>query len=260
MEVGCKKKNIIYKLCLLIMCTSVWCIVLWNTFHETMWQSNLLWIIILAIACITWRKDAYVNILKNHRISIIIFDLLLSFCLIGNYLFCYPLDKNVSIVSVLEYVIFAVTGTPLVLMISSGSECVKRFLCHFLNKEVGRYRLHFLCYLLIPIIVGIISMLALNPCVVSYDAYEVIAEAKGLTSIQDYAGVPYVLWFRLWLSIYDSVEILCFIQIILYALVFGIFFLYLEKRFQVNHRFLFVIYLLFSLLPNNVMMLITLSI
>lgn len=129
----------------------------------------------------------------------------------------------------------------------------------FFEQGSGQIQITFLCYLLIPIIVGIISMLALNPCVVSYDAYEVIAEAKGLTSIQDYAGVPYVLWFRLWLSIYDSVEILCFIQIILYALVFGIFFLYLEKRFQVNHRFLFVIYLLFSLLPNNVMMLITLS-
>lgn len=241
--------------------TVLFALILYHVYRLTAWQSNLIWISLNIIACVFGPIEEWRLFLKSHKIFLVIADLFLGFCLIGNYLFCYPLNMRIGIFSIMEYLLFASVCSPIVVFVSSlpRKEGIRKLIDKTSGSDDRKQKIHLLFYIIVPIVTGLVSMIALNPCIVSYDAFEVIAEAKGLTPIQDYAGVPYVLWFRLWLSIIDSVSFLCLIQIIIYALTVGCFFFYIEIHYHLKFAVLFGILFIFSVLPNNVMMLITIS-
>ena len=245
-----------------VIVTALFALILYHVYGGTAWQSNLIWIAMSMVSCIFESTEEGRLFFKSHKAFLIVSDLVLGFCLIGNYLFCYPLDKSVAVVDILEYLLFASLCSPIVVFVSSLPR--KEGIRKLIRQRGGgagdrKLKMHLLLYISIPIITGLVSMAALNPCIVSYDAFEVIAEAKGLTPIQAYAGVPYVLWFRLWLSVIDSVSFLCLIQILIYALTVGYFFFYVEKHYHLKFGVLFGTLLIFSIFPNNIMMLITLS-
>lgn len=221
--------------------------------------SNIVCIVIFSLLCLFLIQQDVISIVKRDIKVLVLADLILAYSLIGNRLFCYPLNGELSLKKLIIFLLFLVLCTP---YIAAG-----KLICN--NKKVrvlirkgskeGNRPLHIAVFVLIPIIIGVVSMIALNPCVVSYDAYEVIAEAKGLTPIQEYAGVLYVLWYRFLLSIYDSVIFLCLMQIILYAIVIGEFLFFIEKQFEIRFGLLVIILVVFSLMPSNIMMLVTLS-
>lgn len=226
------------------------------------WQSNMCWIVLAVIAAVMAAKEDFWKIVFKHICLYIILSFVLAFCLIGSYSFCYPLDKAIGMKEVLRYLLFAATCIPIVVMI-----------CNILikksykvlyreknsDKSKGFEKWHLLIYAAIPFFIGVISMIAFNPCIVSYDAFEVIAEAKGLSPVQEYAGLIYVLWYRLLLSICDSVIFLCIVQVIGFSVVTAFILSHIERKFNFRFLLLVIIWLVFLLLPGNIMMLVTLS-
>ena len=253
-----KKSSLVtFSICLILF--SVFASILFHVFNLEAWKSNIILCILFWINCLVMPKGWF-DAIKTHLGYVVIADMLLGFCFIGNYLFCYPLNKMIDSFLIIEYVAFSISCTPLVihpLMIMEGGG-VQSFLVE--SKEVSNHRLcHLYIYMAIPLIVSLISLVALNPCIVSYDAYYVIAAAKGLIPLEDYWSVPYIFWYRFLLYIFDSVSFLCFIQVVLFSVVLGYFLFYIEKSFHIKFKLLAFAFLLFVILPNNIMMLITLS-
>ncbi len=232
--------------------------ILFYVYGKEAWQSNIVWIILMIVSCICAPS---IDIMSKYRrqdiFKVIVLNILLAYCLIGNHLFVYPLDKQASLLSVLFFILFSISCSPMVFAVLSIPQ--KKFFSKIQETKRNQSRMHLLVYFLIPIVVGLIAMYALNPCIVSYDAYYVIAQAKGLEPIQEYIGVPYILWYRFLLSLIDSISFLCIVQIMLYALIMGFFLFFIETLFNIKIVFLAISFLLFSLLPNNIMMLVTLS-
>ncbi len=227
----------------------------------TAWQSNLFWIVLLiASTLIIARSQRFQEYFSTHLLVCVIYDLLLSFCLIGNRLFCYPLSKNVGLAGIAQFLLFSFSCNPItVLLLCLPTTDRFQKLFRRVQKKEGSLLLHFLLYAVCPLVIGVVSMIAFNPCIVSYDAFEAIAEAKQLVPVQEYSGVLYVLWFRLLLSLFDSAAFLCIVQVLLYSILGACFFSYIERKFHLRFPVLYGIWVVFSLLPGNIMMLITLS-
>lgn len=256
-----REKKITIRIITSIIAAAVFTLILYHVYGFIVWKSNVWWIALAAFSCVIEPVDHWWSFFISHKRFLIMIDLLLAFCIAGNYLFCYPIAKNVGMINILEYLLLAIFCTPIVVCVSSFSKKKKigNLIVQNTRCDDRQLKTHMLFYMSVPIVIGIVSMIALNPCVVSYDAYEVIAEANGLTPVQEYVGVPYVLWFRLWLSFINSVSFLCFIQIVIYAATVGYFLFYIEKQYNIKFEFLFLIFSVFSILPNNIMMLVTLS-
>ena len=255
------KNNIYFKIIISAFFVSVFSFTLFHIYGNVAWKSNVALIILYIILCILEPIGNWLDFAKQHKVYIVLTDILVSFCLIGNYLFCYPLDKSVGLISFFEFLVFSVVCTPIVVGIAHlpQRQKLQNFLISKKNTNKKIWRVHLMLYISIPIIAGIVSIVALNPCIVSYDAYYVMAEAKGLIPVDEYIGIPYVLLFRLVLSVIDSVTFLCAIQIVLYAVVIGYFLAYIEKLFNIKFEILFAAFFVFTILPNNTMMLITLT-
>jgi hypothetical protein len=235
--------------------------ILYDNFGLEKWQSNALWIIFSALSAFITTTNKFQRRYISLNFTDILLSIVLSFCLIGNYCLTYPLDRKVGLINITEILLFSVTCYPIVVTIT-GILNTERFRRVFIDtdlKSVNSEKKLFITYMAIPIVIGAISMVALNPCIVSYDAFEVIAEAKGLTPVQDYAGVLYVLWFRLLLSIMDSASFLCIVQVIIFSIIASLFLGYIEQRFRLKNSSLVIAWTIFLLLPGNIMMLITLS-
>lgn len=236
--------------------------IIFNVFEGTALQSNIILIVILIVSAIYCLLGNVEEHFYKRYMRRTIFCFLFGFCLVGNYLFCFPLDKSVEILDILKYLLISASCWPF--MVTGSSFWNTAFMRkHLLQRNIGISRrqsvIHFIVYCLIPLIIGIVSMVALNPCIVSYDAFEVIAEAKRLTPVQEYAGVLYVLWFRLLLTLIDSEVFLCIVQVIIYSLTIGFFLRSIENKYKLKFSVLLFLLILFSILPNNIMMLITLS-
>ena len=235
--------------------------ILFSVYGAIACKSNIILIAVSILSSVICIKSNNQRDFYKHVVSRAVICLILGFCLVGNSLFCYPLGKRISFFNLLRYILMSASCWPITVAVSifSNSEAVKRIIVKDAPASSRGQRIHLVIYFVTPIIIGIISMIALNPCIVSYDAFEVIAEAKALTPVQDYAGVLYVLWFRFLLSIIDSVAFVCIIQIIIYSLTFSFFLFEIERKYKFKFPVLLSIWLIFNILPNNIMMLITLS-
>lgn len=215
---------------------------------------------IYALGTLNKRKMISITEQKD-RMHVTILSVLLSFALIGNYLFCYPLVKNTSFIDVILFLLFAYCITP----VTSTLIWLEKDISEkdILEKKRSVDKKHFIkmrvLYIFLTEIVGIIMLCAFNPAIVSWDAYEVLAEAYGLSPLLEYTGLMYVGIFSLLLRICNSVMFLGIVQITLFAILFSRIFIWVEKRSNLKTNILIIVYLIVNIFPANMMMLATLT-
>lgn len=242
-------------------------VVLYSIYSVNAWQSNLIWLFIHLISICSVHREQE-SFWHEHWLFVNLVDFVLAFGLIGNYCFCYPLEKSIEIFDVFKFFLFSLACTPISIWLGSIPDKLQKvtqtyvFRKRLINEgelDSKSYVIHLIIYILIPVFIGISAMCAFNPCIVSYDAHEVIAEAYGLTEVQNYAGILYVLWYRALLWICDSIVFLCLVQVLLFAISMALILIYIEKYNRVKFKIILIVYIVFMILPSNIMMLITLS-
>ena len=240
-----------------ILGIALFVLVLYYVYATEAWQANMGWAIFMVISSILVPFEELISFYKNGTLKHLALNTLLAFCLIGNHLFVYPLDKKADVLSVVVFIVFTVAVSPIVTFISTLPQ--RKRILKILKGSGNKKNIHIVFYALIPLVMGSLMMYAFNPCIVSYDAHYVIAQAKGLEPIQDYIGVPYILWYRFLLNIVDSTMFLCIMQIIIYTVVLSCFLYYIETSYNIKFSVLILLFIGFSVMPNNLMMLVTLS-
>lgn len=236
-------------------------VVLIYIYRSDMLISNLIIVFgVYAIGKINKRKKDFL-LERKDRIHVVILSIILSFALIGNYLFCYPLTKNTSLIDVILFLLFTCCIFPVAAaLIRLEKDALKK---DFFEEKRDVDKKHYikmgLVYLFLTELVGVIMLLAFNPAIVSWDAYEVLAEAYGLSRLSEYTGLMYVGIFAVLLRICNSIMFLGIAQITLFALLFSRIFVWLEKRSNLRADILVIAYVLLLIFPGNMMMLATLT-
>lgn len=238
-------------------CTILFSLILFLVYRLDAWKMNCISVVVYILLVTAVSVEDFKFAIFNKMWQIVVLDFVLSFCIIGNRLFVFPLDKAVGFHSVFLFLGFCVSCTPIAVFFLSQVYIRKFSSLGRCNSNISSA--HFWLYFSIPIIIGCAMLYAFNPCIVSYDAHYVLAQAKGLEPVQEYVGVLYILWYRFLLSIVDSVTFLCIVQVFLYAVIISSFLYTLEILFGVRFFYLFLSFLIFSILPNNLMMLVTLT-
>lgn len=223
--------------------------------------SNLFIVLGVYVIGIINKRKKYFALERKDRIHSVILSIILSFALIGNYLFCYPLAKNTSLIDVILFLLFTCCIFPVAAaFIRLEKEVLKK---DFFEEKRDVDKKHYvkmrLIYIFLTELVGIIMLLAFNPAIVSWDAYEVLAEAYGLSMLLEYAGLMYVGIFAVLLRICNSIMFLGITQITIFALLFSRIFIWLEKKSNLRADILVIAYILLLIFPGNMMMLATLT-
>lgn len=201
------------------------------------------------------------NLIIKRKMSIILLSMLLAFMLFGNCLFVFPLNGPTSFISIIKYVIAAILISPICAGLIVFDERGIKTPWIYREDDVSikyHYLKMFVVYLGITIVGGAVMLYAFNPAIVSWDDYEMLAEAYNLHPVVEY-NLWYVCVYKVLLSICDSVTFVAFVQIVAYGVVLARIFVWMEKERGINSRILIILYLLITLLPNNAMMISTLT-
>lgn len=237
-----------------ILMPFIWFVLLFKFRPETVAIDFILTVFYLFLSLNTYKTD--IKSMKQFKVPAIINALLFSFALVGNPALIY--NEQISVKRVIYFVCIFV-------FCFHFSLCLLQWLERFELKEYSnkaRGRGHYFVLLFISILaMEAIYLIALNPGIISWDAYYVIAEAKGLYPLQEYSGLFYVLINKVLLSIVDSVYFLEICQICYAAFVFSYVASYFANRFdkKVKGYFICAIVCAIVLLPNNSCMILTIS-
>lgn len=201
------------------------------------------------------------NVIKKRKVGIIVLSILLAFMLFGNRLCVYPLTGHLTLTNIMKYVIAVILVSPICIGLTLFDERGIKTSWIYKENDVG-IKYHFLkmfvVYIGITIMGGAVMLYAFNPAIVSWDDYEMLAEAYDLHPVVEY-NLWYVCIYKVLLSICDSVTFVAFIQIVAYGVLLARIFVWMEKERGISSRVLIILYLFVTLLPNNAMMISTLT-
>lgn len=201
------------------------------------------------------------NLIIKRKAHIILLSMLLAFMLFGNRLFVFPLTGHLSLLNVIKYVIAVILISPvcvgLILFDERGIKAPWIYKKNDINIKYHYFKM-FIVYMGMTIVGGAVMLYAFNPAIVSWDDYEMLAEAYDLHPVVEY-NLWYVCIYKVLLSICDSVTFVAFIQIVAYGVLLARIFVWMEKERGISSRFLVILYLLITLLPNNAVMVSTLT-
>lgn len=238
-----------------IIWTMVFFLVISSTGHSGIVFNGIL--SIFGLFCL--RKVALFNMLEYGRkniLKICVLNFTLVFSLVGNNLFLYPIGEY-SFCSILcfgmDYLLTLPLTVSLLYKLESFSLQKGK---NGLNRK-QYFFIFFVCFFVIELV----YIIALNPGIVSWDDYHVIAEAKGLMIPREYEGLFYICVKRFLLHLCDEIWFLVLVQVIWADFVFSIIVSYFIKEIDsfINWRILVIASLFTLTLPNNSSLVITLS-
>lgn len=206
-------------------------------------------------------RKSLIGVIRKRKVSIILLSMLLAFMLFGNRIFVYPLTGHFSFINIVKYVLAVILMLPICAGLTFFDERGIKTSWIYKEKDINiksHYLKMFVVYIGITVVGGVIMLYAFNPAIVSWDDYEMLAEAYNLHPVVEY-NLWYVCIYKMLLSICDSVTFVAFIQIIAYGVLLARIFIWLEKERGISSRILLILYLLITILPNNAMMVSTLT-
>ncbi len=241
-------------LLLRIMWTIVYFSAMSITGHASCWFNMVLSVFNFYIVQINFSKMFSYG--KENIVKVGILNFVFTFSLVGNNLFLYPIGEH-NILYFLYYGIDYLLLIPQTISILYKLENLSlRDGKAGLSRKI--YFIYFFCGFLV---IELVYMIALNPGIVSWDDYHVIAEAKGLMGIREYEGLFYIYLKRFLLWICDEIWFLVLVQIIWGDVIFSIIISYFIKEIDgyINWKYSILAALFIMTLPNNSSLIVTLS-
>lgn len=186
--------------------------------------------------CAAWeikKKNAYVNSLLDRpwkKVCLFVLYLYSAFSLVGEGVFIYPLNKNVSI---REMILFAAAFLWFIPVINSIIYFFSRFSKKTVETEAKRMNtgiLIFIClvFLLLP---AAINLYANNPGITSQDTYDsMVTNAHNLKGMVDWHPAFYCMFLALIQKVSDTTYAVIFVQYFFWVYIVMEGLLYLRKK------------------------------
>lgn len=195
--------------------------------------------------------------IRKNSISIIL-SLFVSFCCVGNRCFLYPIDKQVCLKDVFLFILVCIAVFPILKWILSINFTKYLYQENKYDRSSKSIILLGIFLFFLLSIVEITYVVAFYPGCVSWDFQMELAQALGYEPI-DYQLNPLIMVLIRVIYIFkESVTALIFVQCLVINLIITSICVEAYQR-GIKKKFLIIMVIIFMLLPNNPLMLITLS-
>lgn len=174
-----------------------------------------------------------------------------TFASIGNFLFLYPLNIE-SISNWLYFLVFSFWVTPVILSILYLLEYFQsKFNSRKINEVDKKKSIKiWLLFFSICIISNTLFLLAYNPAIMTYDSFDQISQAKGITPLFDWHPILHTLLIKFLLDIIPSPTIIIIFQMVFISIIISTFLMILYKR-GFTLKFLLFFTVIFINIPTN---------
>ena len=201
-----------------------------------------------------------IDYFKNKiRLFFILLILYVSFASIGNYLFLNPVNIT-SISNWLYLILFSFWIIPIIISVLYLLEYFQSKIASETKNEIEDQRKKSLIWFLffsICVIAGTLYLIAYNLAIMSFDSYDQLKQAIGVTPLVNWHPVFHTLIIRLFISIIPSPSFVAIFQILFFSTIISTFMVVLYNK-GIKLKFLVVFCVMLTMIPTNGIHIVTL--